>query len=99
DASFSSQQKIVDLEENNHILSCMYDEASDLLFYTTPQGLRIFHNNKDVYFEDIAVKNILKLDEKYYAVATSGYVMLLQNPIHNNKDFQSKWEHLYKKYS
>lgn len=97
DYNFNFKRKLVDLGESNHILNFQYDETNNLLFYTTSVGLHIYQGNKDVYFEDIAVKNILKLDEKYYAVTTSGYVMLLKNPVLKDENITSKWDKLYKK--
>ncbi len=96
-ADFNYQKTIVDLGGNNHILNFLYDKENDLLFYTTSLGLNVYHNQKDVYFEDVAVKNIMKLDRKYYAVTTSGYVMLMKNPVFKDVSYESKWDDLYEK--
>jgi two-component sensor histidine kinase len=96
DASFVNYKTDLNFKNNNNIIHWMYDKQDDLLFYTTPLGFHISHKDKVIYFEEIAVKDVLRLDEKYFAVATSGFVMLLKNPLLKKESSYSKWDAIYK---
>jgi len=97
DLNFNLKGELIDHGVQNFIINLFYDEENDLIFNTTTKGLFIFHGKKKVYFEDIAVKKVLKLDHKYYAATTSGYVMLIKNPLIKEDAPPSKWDHLYEK--
>lgn len=97
DLNFNLKSELVNHGAQNFIMNLFYDEENDLIFNTTTKGLFIFHGKKKVYFEDIAVKRILKLDHKYYAVTTSGFVLLIKNPIVKEDAPPSKWDDLYNK--
>lgn len=98
DQNLRFKRTIIDLGKDVHITYFQYDEQSDLLFYTTTLGLHIHHKGKQIYFQDIAAKSVMKLDHKYFAVTTSGSVLLLKNPLlQENSDLSSIWDNLYNK--
>ncbi len=96
DIKYNFKKILLDLGESTMINHFQYDEETDLLFYTTTLGLHITHNLKPIYYQDIAAKSVLKLDHKYFALSTSGSVLLLRNPL-SSSEFQkpSIWDKLY----
>lgn len=83
--------------DKQSIINFHFDKEANLLLYTTTSGFYILHHKKQVYFQDIAVKKVMKLDRRYYAVAASGYVMLLKNPVFNDRSYLSKWDEIYER--
>lgn len=95
DSNFKITKKLFE-ETGRYINGFYYDDKYKLLFTFTSNGLRVLKNDVEIYKLDIAAKKILKLDEKYYAFASSGYVNLFKNPF-APANLSSEWDKLYEK--
>jgi hypothetical protein len=94
---FTFHKVVVDIGVNNPILNFNWDDESELLFVTTSQEHAIYYQGKKIYSGDMAVKHVVRLDENYFALSASGYVVLLKNPIASQAT--SIWNDLFVKQS
>lgn len=72
-----------------------YDPIDQNIFYTD-KGFSLVKNqdfNHPIQYAT-AIKDILRLDDKYYAYAATGYAGLLKNPKHNT-GYISHWDSIF----
>lgn len=96
---FTLDKVVLDLGRTNPILNFYWEDESDLLFVTTSQEHAVYHHVKKIYSADMAVKHVVRLDETYFALSASGYVMLLKNPVPSKIEQPSIWDKLFTKHS
>jgi hypothetical protein len=73
-----------------------YQDTSSKLVLASSSGVNLFSTQpfKSTLFNQIAVKEVVKLDQKYYAFASSGNACLYKSP-RATGNFKSYWDPLF----
>jgi len=98
DKNFNIKHLVNKKTDNSEIYYLHYDSLTNDLFYSSKGFTKIPDlNTKKIKFSEIAVKEIIKLDEKYYAFASSGICGLVMYN-ENAKSVKSFWDSYYQKH-
>ena len=84
------QEKTIFKGNSNHEIYKVFKDKTN--YFITSNNFKIL--NKDIKEVNLAVKDLVKVDDKYYAFAASGLCGLFS--LDNKKT--SEWDNLYKKY-
>lgn len=88
--SSKNKQKIIAKNNNNHEIY-LAKNFGDYTF-TSASGFSIYNKQHNlICFELIAVKDVIKIDHKYFAMAASGFNAIFCL----NKNLISEWDNLY----
>lgn len=94
DSDFSNKKTLRSIPENLPTYY-LYEDKSDQNIVLSDNGFSIISNNdfSKIKNYNVALKEIVRLDENYYAFAASGYCGLLKNPKHSKTP--SPWDTLF----
>lgn len=97
DKSFNGSTVVNQKKDNLEIYYLNYDSTTNSLFYSSKGFTHIPNlNYANPSFYDLAVKEITRIGNRYYAVATSGFCGLMH--IDKNKsEEKSKWDIYFEK--
>jgi sensor histidine kinase YesM len=95
DKNFENKIVIHKIKENLPTSLVYYDSLANTLFFSN-KGFNIVQNRdfKTLNNYDIALKDIVKIDEKYYAFAASNICGLFKNPKISNQ-IKSNWDSVF----
>lgn len=97
DSLFTFSKEVSSTKDKMEISYLHYDTLSQNLFYTSSKGFVLQENGTIVTLNNIniSLKEVKRLDDKYYAIAVSGFCGLLLNPA-SDVNSVSDWDSLFK---
>lgn len=94
---FTKIKEINKGKTNSDVYYLFRDESNGNIFYSSNgSNLLVSGKNNQNISISFAVKEVEKIDEKFYIIAASGLVALYENPIKKTK-FNSIWDELFLK--